>query len=296
VTVVVGVHGIAQQQFGRHLLQHPWAMGLAGGLERAAGHRVKLPELDIAFYGDVFVDGPLVDTKAAGGGRAGPETGADEAGVTEDDVGFVLDAAGEILTSDDLAKVDAEPDKFPAMPTALLRVVAAIDRRLGHRAGALFVGELSQARRYLTDPEIKARVDARIAETVTTDCRVLIGHSLGSIVALEHLRLHPEQPSVDLFLTLGSPLRLRAIQHLLPDPDFGTGADGPARVRRWVNLRDPRDPIALAGGLAPWWPVVADDNSIDNGRRDAHAATHYLSKRQTGAAALAAVPDLGTPS
>ncbi len=109
-----------------------------------------------------------------------------------------------------------------------------------------------------------------------------------------HLRQHPDRP-LELFLTLGSPLGLRAVRHLLPEPAFGTGPGGLGQVRRWVNLRDPRDPIALAGGLASWWPVVADDNTIDNGRRDAHAATHYLSKRQTGAAALVAVPDLATP-
>jgi hypothetical protein len=63
-------------------------------------------------------------------------------------------------------------------------------------------------------------------------------------------------------------------------------------VKRWVNLRDPRDPIALAGGLAPWWPVVEDDSTINNGG-NAHAAQRYLSKRLTGAAVLAAVPDLG---
>jgi hypothetical protein len=209
VTVIVGVHGIAQQQFGRHLLRDPWARALADGLERATGHRVEVPDLDVAFYGDVFT----ADTNTDSGIKAVAEDEvAAAADAAEDDVEFVVAAAGEVLSGDELAAVEVAPDKFPAVPTPLLRVMAAVDRRLGHRAGALFVGELRQARLYLTDPAIKAQVDARVAETVTEDCRVLIGHSLGSVVALEHRRLHPDQP-LDLFLTLGSPLGLRAIRH-----------------------------------------------------------------------------------
>jgi hypothetical protein len=289
VTVIVGVHGIAQQQVGRQQLRDPWARALADGLERAAGHRCEVPDLEIAYYGDVFVAHAGSDGKAATGDRASEDAFA---GADGDEVEFVLAAACEVLTPAELAEVDAQPDKFPGVPTPLLRVVAAIDRRVGHRAGALFIGELRQARIYLTDPLVKAQVDVRVAEAVTAQCRVVIGHSLGSVVALEHLRLHPQGHRLDLLLTLGSPLGMRAIRHLLADPGFGADSEGPPGVRRWVNLRDPRDPIALAGGLARWWPAVEDDSSIDNGLRNAHAAQRYLSKRQTGAAALAAIPDL----
>jgi len=40
------------QQSGRHQLIEAWGPALADGLERAAGHQVPIPELDIAFYGD----------------------------------------------------------------------------------------------------------------------------------------------------------------------------------------------------------------------------------------------------
>jgi len=128
-----------------------------------------------------------------------------------------------------------------------------------------------------------------VTEAVTEDCRVLIGHSLGSVVAFEFLRQHPGR-RVELFLTLGSPLGMRAIRHLMPDPEFGAGTGVPPAVGVWVNLRDLRDPVACAGDLATWWPDVSDV-VVDN-QNSAHSIQRYLSKKQTGDAVLAVLPEL----
>ena len=63
MTAIVGVHGIMNQQLGRHQLLVDWGPALADGLERAAGHQVPIPDLDIVFYGDLFCRP----------GRAGPQ-------------------------------------------------------------------------------------------------------------------------------------------------------------------------------------------------------------------------------
>jgi hypothetical protein len=283
VSAVVGVHGIAQQQVGRHQLRAPWSRALADGVERATGARVGVPDLDIAFFGDLFL--PRGRDGAKGDGAQ--LTLAD---ISDADVAFVLAAADEVLTDSELlAAAQAPPKGFPGLPGPVLAVIAAVDRRFGAHAGPLFVGELAQVRRYLTDTDLKRAVDARVAEAVGAGTRVVIGHSLGSVVALEHLRLCPTD-QVELLLTLGSPLGLRAIRELLPDPGFGTGPDGPANAGRWVNLRDRRDPVALAGDLRSWWPTVEDDDTLDNGRSP-HAAERYLSKRQTGTAVRSALTD-----
>jgi len=103
-------------------------------------------------------------------------------------------------------------------------------------------------RRYLRDPELTAAADAAVAQAARGDCRVLIGHSLGSMVALEYVRQHPEHRFA-LLLTLGSPLGLRMVQSRLAEPFHGTeGQRGiPDSVGVWVNVRDPRDPVACAG-------------------------------------------------
>ena len=61
MSVLVGVHGVGKEQLGRHQLQAPWSRAVADGLERARGEEIDIPQLDIAFYGDLVL--------AAAGGR-----------------------------------------------------------------------------------------------------------------------------------------------------------------------------------------------------------------------------------
>lgn len=288
VSRLVGVHGIAQHQVGRHQLQAPWARALADGMERSAGRRVTVPAFDIAFYGDLFLPAP------AGGGAKGSDrhNDAEWDDVTDAEISDLVAAAGEVLSEDELAAAQVGPDKgLGRVPLPLQAMVTAMDRRWGTRAGALFVGELRQVRRYLLDPDLKTKADARVADTVTEECRILIGHSLGSVVAFEFLRQHPER-GLDLLITLGSPLGLRAIRHLMPDLEFGAAEGIPANVGAWVNLRDPRDPVACAGSLTTWWPGIRD-GIVDN-QKSAHSVERYLSKKETGNAVLSVAPELAS--
>lgn len=286
MAAIVGVHGIMNQQLGRHQLIGKWGPALADGLERAAGYRVRVPDLDIAFYGDLF----LADQATAGSkGQAGGP-----GGFTEEDADalapFAAEAAG--VSAPGQPPEDEPSGKgLPPAPRSVQWLLRALDRRFGSRdASLLFLGELKQVRRYLVDPGLKAAVDDRAEQAITGQGgRVVIGHSLGSVVAFEFVRRHPGYP-VDLLLTLGSPLGLRTVRALMPDP--GYGADRlPPNVGGWVNVRDPRDPVACAGPLTGCWPGIAADHTVDN-QGDAHSVTRYLGKWRTGAAILAALPDL----
>lgn len=285
---LVGVHGIAQQQVGRHQLQAPWARALADGMERSAGHRVAVPTFDIAFYGDLFLSAP-----AGGAVKGSDREDAEWDDVTDVEFSALVAAGGEVLSEDELAAAAPVPPHkgFGRVPLPLQAMVAAMDRRFGARAGGLFVGELRQVGRYLLDPDLKTKADARVAEMVTEDCQILIGHSLGSVVAFEFLRQHPER-RLDLLITLGSPLGLRAIRHLMPDPKFGAAEGVPANAGAWVNLRDLRDPVACAGSLTGWWPGIRE-GIVDN-QKSAHSAERYLSKKETGDAVLSVAPELAS--
>ncbi|MFC7482999.1 hypothetical protein ACFQX7_27560 [Luedemannella flava] len=236
MTVVVGVHGIWQQQRGRQQLLAEWGTALGDGLERA-GRRAASVALDIAFYGHLFL--PDLQGKSAVDdidllGEVMPEELAD-----------LTDAVLEI---DPGADLDDEYTKgAPAIPLPVQRLVRYVDRRFNLPVGALMLGELRQVRRYLCDPQLKAAVDRVVAEIVSGDTRVVVGHSLGTVVVLEYMRQHPGMV-FDLLLTLGSPLGLRMIRRYLPDPTFGVAGGKPATVGRWVNVYDPHDAVAAAGG------------------------------------------------
>jgi pimeloyl-ACP methyl ester carboxylesterase len=81
---------------------------------------------------------------------------------------------------------------------------------------------LKQVRWYFQDPEIRMAVQQRVADAMTNDTRLLIGHSLGSVVAYEALAAHPQWP-VKAFVSLGSPLGIRGLIFDRLQPPLATG-------------------------------------------------------------------------
>lgn len=284
--MIVGVHGIAQQQLGRQQLAGVWGPSLADGVEAAlSGKRVAEVPFDLAYYGRLFLD-------STGSPRSGSKGGTGEEDLTDlapGELEEILTAAEEAAGAEAMQVGEEQITKgYSRVPVGLQVVFRALDWRYGPGAALLFAGAFRQVRRYLRDGGLKAAIDAVVDETVSERCRVLVGHSLGSVVAFEFVRRHPEH-RLDLLLTVGSPLGARFVRALMPDPDHG--ADGlPRGVGAWVNVRDPRDPVAFAGDLSRRWPRVRDVG-VDNGG-DAHSASRYLGKRQTGAALVEALPEL----
>ena len=78
---------------------------------------------------------------------------------------------------------------------------------------------------------------------------LLIGHSMGSIIAYDALwELCCEEPAdgrLDLLLTVGSPLGMHYVQRRLRGYFAHTGLRHPRNVRRWVNIAAQGDLTAL---------------------------------------------------
>lgn len=290
MTDIVGVHGIAQQQLGRNQLINAWAPALRDGVELSARRQLAAPPLDLAFYGDLFLSRGTEDSK---GTTSDIDFGVRLLeGIGKGEAEALRGLAAETVTDEDMAAVaEAPPDKsIGRVPLPLQGLIGVLDRRFGRRgAGVLLLGELRQVRRYLLDHELKAAVDAR-TRGAARGCRVLVGHSLGSVVAFEYVRQNPDH-QLDLLLTLGSPLGLRLIRELLLDGDLGgIPTEKPSSTTTWVNVRDRRDPVAAAGPLDAHWPGI-DEVVVDN-EKSAHSVERYLSKAKVGAAICAAMPEL----
>ncbi|KGT48776.1 MULTISPECIES: hypothetical protein [Acinetobacter] len=71
---------------------------------------------------------------------------------------------------------------------------------------------------YLDNPDFIREVHERIARQLNgrKPC-IVIAHSLGSVIAYNHLIQHPEL-NVQRFITLGAPMAFRVIQEHLPQP------------------------------------------------------------------------------
>jgi hypothetical protein len=281
---VLGVHGIAQQYRGGPELTRGWADALRGGLE-AAGFRATADALAetgvrVAFFGDLF------RPRGAMAGGQPPYTPADVHPGPERDL---LICWYEAALEHDLS-LGPSPE---AMGAGRVAVQAMLERLLRSRtfAGVAqrgFIGNLKQVTAFLAKPDVREQALQRVADEITPDTRVIIGHSLGSVVVYEYLARY-SPPQVKLMVTVGSPLGIPRLvfDRLTPAPAGGKGA-WPGRVPSWVNIADIDDVVALRKQLAPLFPAPAEntgieDHLVDNGDRP-HAISRYLNAEPTGAA------------
>jgi hypothetical protein len=138
---------------------------------------------------------------------------------------------------------------------------------------------------YLSDPLRRAAVRASVADTIAAArARVVLAHSLGSVVAYETLWAHPHL-EVELLITLGSPLGMPDVifDRLQPAPMDRRGARPPG-VRRWINIADPGDLVAIPRGLAGSFAGIDADLTTPVGVFDFHKVSGYLSTTTTAAA------------
>lgn len=276
---VVGVHGIAQEQLGRHQLLASWQAALADGIEVALDARnPPIPSFDIAYYGNLFL------SAAAGGApmtKAATLTSPDI--VSDDELDF-LDAA--------LAEIPGDEDAVPAkglsgVPAPLRPLLRRLASRYDLKVLLVLVAALRQVRVYLDDDDLAAGIRSRVLAAIGDGCDVLIGHSLGSVVAFETLALNPEV-RVGALITAGSPLSMKTVATRLRATDqYPPGRPLPGPARSWVNVLDEADPVTAGGRVSRIWPA-ARDYTVDNGNQP-HAITRYLSKRISGQSVLAGI-------
>jgi len=281
---VVVVHGVGQQYLGRWSLQDGVARAVVDGVEHAGAEgRLSLDQVDVAFYGNLFRPA----------GRRGDGEPVQASDLCENFEAGLLYAwwAGA---------ADAEPDRVASPAASGMRVPVpvtvqrALDALLRSRcvstatAEAFLVGALRQVSLYLTCDRLRAAAMHAVAARVGPDTRVLIGHSLGSVVAYESLCANPSWP-VRTLVTLGSPLGTPKLifDRLRPAPVGGKGA-WPAGITGWRNLCDRYDVVAAVKRLGPLFDCgtrsVADE-IVDNGWK-VHELGRHLTARETGRAVL----------
>src|SRR5262249_9024064 len=157
------------------------------------------------------------------------------------------------------------PPRNCAPPMTVQRALNALSqsRFFAGLTERLIIGFIKQVHVYMTDEWVRAQVQARVERVVGPGTAVLIGHSLGSVVAYEAACAHPEW---DLTLvTLGCPLGIRNLifDRLRPAPRDDRG-QFPACVATWTNIADAGDVVALVKQLAPLFGDRVQDLLVDN--------------------------------
>ncbi|QXN90134.1 hypothetical protein KV110_32625 [Nocardia iowensis] len=298
MATIVLVHGIAQEQAAADTLEAQWLPGLAGGVRNHGDHELAdrlwrngVPgeiSARMAFYGNQFL------AKGAQGGAVG-DLDEEQLELMEQLAELWLENAAEHasdqrdrLTAQRLAAVPPPDARAQGAKAALRPALNALVRLRWFAPFGIGLAEkfvvraLSQVTRYFTDDAVRQYAQQQVLTHVGPDTKLVIAHSLGSVVAYE--ALHHVDQEVTL-LTMGSPLGLRTViyDRLRPQP-----CTVPKAVAGWYNLVDRDDLVAAHLDLAPYFPpfpgagvAPITEEPLDNGASP-HDSTHYLTKAVTG--------------
>jgi len=259
---IVMVHGRAAEMEIPALMEADWAAALRYGLDRihATIDRGSL-DVRLAFYGDLW----RADFRQP------------------------------------LPRVEPVPVDEEAFPS-FGEVSLWVDQHLG--VGDLLLDLLLRdVDGYFSEPDLRAAtnqrlLDAVLREPADPDGVLVIGFSMGSLVAYDTLRQHPDLP-VGALITIGSPLAMpsfyRKLAAIGPTPF-------PAQLRMWANVWTKDDPgtaghMDFAGRFASADPGSLAVQDLETWGRPAspgnptgaHNALDYLGSRVFAKALLTGI-------
>jgi hypothetical protein len=213
-------------------LREEWVGAFAKGLEKAGAALPPKVEVDFPFYGDKldeFVQAFELPTDPAVIPKGSP--------AFDDFAAFRSKIADEMRVHAGItdAEVHAEAGPLPAEKGVqnwvwVQAIVRLLDRNLGGVSQTTIEVFLRDVYLYIKRPPVRKAVDAIVSEMLKPDTAVTVGHSLGSVVAYNIL--NAASIKVPLFVTVGSPLGIRAIRDTL------TPITNPSGAKGWYNALD----------------------------------------------------------
>ena len=268
------IHGRGQQNLDPDQLKKNWLNALNRGL--TADGKTLRADVDVAFpyYGDVLdhfttaADIPLTSDVQSRGSQ------------DDDFLRFQAEVAEELRTQAGItnAQIDAEygNDPEPRGPLnwkwvqAILRAIDKNGHGMNQRAIEVFTRDVYL---YSTRSGVRDAIDAIVTKKLSEEPTVVIGHSLGTVVAYSVLTRDTRAIKVPLLVTVGSPLGVRAIRNqFIP-------IQSPPSVKSWYNAYDPRDVVALYPldhSSFPVTPPINNYGKVKNHTDNRHGIDGYL--------------------
>jgi pimeloyl-ACP methyl ester carboxylesterase len=127
---------------------------------------------------------------------------------------------------------------------------------------------------YLAYPQARRVIDTLAAAKIGTDECVVLAHSLGTVVAYNVLATRAAAPKCARFITVGSPLGIRAIKRFLTTPVVS-----PPCVTNWFNGYDDHDIVALNALDSANFdvtPAIENKSDVVNFTSNRHGIAGYL--------------------
>lgn len=286
------VHGIGQENCDEATLTADWI----GWLRSAMPYPQVLDDTKVRmpFYGKALVDSiqRLDQIDAVAQGLEPTDM---------DELNFVANAMEEAahaahLSPRDIAieqRVDgAQPVEQSLLMHRKVNAVARLLERVSPFHGRLVLPLVRQAYAYLRKPGVAEDVDRIVLPALLESSAVIVAHSLGTVVTFKLLRkLASEGRNVGcpLYITLGSPLALRAVSAAL-----GAPFEVPQGVAHWANFVEPNDSVTLGKELDANSFCGGIENVMDVANTSSDSPHHvmgYLKDRRLAARVERALAD-----
>lgn len=272
------VHGRAQERKDPVKLQQEWVTALNRGAAKFG--TALAPRVDVAFpyYGDLLdsyarqLNIPLTSDVQARGEQNDEflkfqydiaESIRQAAGIPEDKVNVEFDGPVQ--------------ERGPLNWKWVQAVLRAIDKNGGGMNQATLESFTRDVFLYATLAGVRDAIDRVVAEKLTEEPTVVVGHSLGTVVAYSVLVNDRRALKVPLYVTVGSPLGVRAIRDRFRPLRYPRPA-----VAAWFNAFDFRDVVALYpldGANFPVTPPIENKNDVNNYTDNRHGIIAYLDDR-----------------
>lgn len=288
---IIGVHGLGNKP-ASDILSEWWQRGILEGLERI-NHTSEKFNFEMVYWADVFYEKPLNPTVEDHDDPLyleEPYTQAPEGLIPEPHPvrQKILD-----MLEEQLDKIFLNDDLSINFSFITDSIIHAYFRELE----TYYARECPED----DDPKCLARdvIRNRVAETIRKyegDDIMVVGHSMGSIIAYDVLMFTIPDVLIDTFITIGSPLGMPVVmakiaaERNIKVPRLAPLKTPPGIQKSWLNFSDLEDRIALIYDLTDNYGAnlngvkvknaIVDNDYVVEGKRNPHKSFGYLRTRQ----------------
>jgi len=275
---LVFVHGRAQEFKDAVALKAEWVAALRAGMAKS-GLQLPIAETDIKFpyYGqtlhDLVSDAASVAEVVVRGGSAGLDAEQRFQQAVLEEVRLAKGITDEQV--EEMLGADVR-QRGPLNWEWVQGILKAIDKHVPGASDLSIAVATRDVYQYLKNPGVRDVIEVGVRQAMAPGVpSIVVSHSLGTVVAYNLLRREGAAAGwqVPLFVTLGSPLGVKAIRSALAPIEH------PACATRWFNAMDQRDVVALYpltsvhSGVTP---EIENKTDVDNHTANRHGIGGYL--------------------
>lgn len=265
---VILIHGRDQQGKSSDSLLEIWKEALDVGLSEAGLGSLRDHDFRLPFYGDRLVE--IVEQIRLATPN-GVTTKGEAPALTHMEA-FQVALLQELIPEEQLLSSPTAPVEKGFQNTVVAHLLAKVADGSPWSKDflALFTEDVSV---YLNNGFASAQINDIVRREIPSEPCVVVGHSLGSVVAYRVLQEMGNSANVVRFITLGSPLGLNAIRNVLRPLSV------PKCVRSWLNVYDSRDIVSLHPLDKARWDVIPNIENValdKNHMSNRHGISGYL--------------------